>query len=92
MLLRDAVAALPTGAENRAGYQRDSFRHWIDADRNGCSTRQEVLLEEALSPPEVGPGCALTGGSWRSYYDDTVVEQASGLDVDHVVSVPATLM
>ncbi|MGA4992136.1 hypothetical protein [Nonomuraea bangladeshensis] len=31
-------------------------------------------------------------GSWQSYYDDTVVEQASVLDVDHLISVPATQM
>jgi hypothetical protein len=90
VLLHDAVAGLPTGTESRAGYQRSSFRHWIDADRDGCNARYEVLIEEAVSPPEVGPGCALTGGSWHSYYDDVTVEQASGLDVDHVVSVPTT--
>ncbi|MFI6713624.1 hypothetical protein ACIBF7_44875 [Nonomuraea sp. NPDC050478] len=33
MLLRDAVAGLPTGTESREGYKRSSFRHWIDADR-----------------------------------------------------------
>jgi hypothetical protein len=85
VLLHDAVADLPTGTESRTGYQRSSFRHWIDADRDGCNTRYEVLIDEAVSPPEVGPGCTLTGGSWHSYYDDVIIEQASGLDVDHVV-------
>ncbi|MEO3892174.1 hypothetical protein [Nonomuraea sp. B5E05] len=92
VLLRDAVAALLTGKESRDGYQRSSFRHWIDADRDGCSTRYEVLIEEAVSPPEVDADCVLTGGSWHSYYDDVIVERASGLDVDHVISVPATQM
>lgn len=85
MLLRDAVAGLPTGTESRDGYQRSSFRHWIDADRDGCNARYEVLIEEAVTPPEVSPPCTLTGGSWHSYYDDITVEQASGLDVDHMV-------
>ncbi|MEU4574658.1 HNH endonuclease family protein [Nonomuraea sp. NPDC023979] len=85
MLLRDAVASLPTGTESRDGYERSSFRHWIDADRDGCNTRYEVLIEEAVTPPEVGSRCALVGGQWHSYYDDITVEQASELDVDHVV-------
>jgi hypothetical protein len=33
VLLHDAVAGLPPGTESRDGYQRSSFRHWIDADR-----------------------------------------------------------
>ncbi|MFB9474751.1 hypothetical protein [Nonomuraea salmonea] len=32
-LLADAVAALPVSTERREGYQRTSFRNWVDADR-----------------------------------------------------------
>ncbi|MFI7691811.1 HNH endonuclease family protein [Nonomuraea sp. NPDC049655] len=84
-LLADAVAELPVADERREGYQRTAFRHWIDADRDGCNTRAEVLLEEAIEPPAVGERCSLTGGSWYSYYDDQTVNVASGLDVDHLV-------
>jgi len=31
--LRSAVAELPVADENRAGYDRDLFPHWIDEDR-----------------------------------------------------------
>lgn len=85
LLLAEAVATLPTGSEQRDGYQRSSFRHWVDADRDGCSTRAEVLIEEAIAPPQVGDGCRLTGGKWYSYYDDLIVEDPAGLDVDHLV-------
>ncbi|MGI5292660.1 HNH endonuclease family protein [Nonomuraea polychroma] len=85
--LWDAVAALPTAEEARSGYTRSSFRHWIDSDRDGCSTRAEVLIAEAVTPPEVGHGCTLNGGTWYSYYDDVTVAQASALDVDHVVAL-----
>ncbi|MET9245418.1 hypothetical protein [Nonomuraea sp. NPDC003709] len=33
-LLADAVTMLPVAAERREGYQRNSFRHWVDADRD----------------------------------------------------------
>lgn len=62
--LREAVAALPVAEEIRDGYQRDKYRHWTDADGDGCSTRAEVLIDEAAVAPEVGPKCALAGGLW----------------------------
>ncbi|MEV8440774.1 HNH endonuclease family protein [Actinosynnema sp. NPDC051121] len=83
--LREAVAALPVADEQREGYDRDLFRHWIDADRDGCNTRAEVLLEEAVEPPEVVDRCTLVGGSWYSYYDDVTVTEARALDIDHMV-------
>ena len=83
--LREAVALLVQADERREGYSRDRFRHWIDADRDGCSTRFEVLLVEAVDPPSVGAGCVLTGGRWYSSYDDTIVTEARRLDIDHLV-------
>jgi uncharacterized protein DUF1524 len=83
--LRDAIAALRVADENRAGYDRDAFRHWIDADKNGCNTRAEVLISEAVVAPTIGPRCALTGGRWYSYYDNVFVDSAGALDVDHMV-------
>ncbi|GGN19164.1 hypothetical protein [Streptomyces fuscichromogenes] len=62
--VRDARAAPPAADENRAGYSRDKFKHWTDADKDGRNVRSEVRLEEAVTAPEVGPKCALTGGSW----------------------------
>ncbi|MFI7534014.1 HNH endonuclease family protein [Streptosporangium sp. NPDC049376] len=85
VLLSQAVADLPEAVEDRTGYQRSSFKHWIDADGNGCNTRAEVLLAEAITPPTVEPGCRLGGGVWYSYYDNQTVEGSSGLDVDHLV-------
>lgn len=84
-MLWDAVADLPVAVEDRTGYQRSSFKHWVDADHDGCSTRAEALIEEAVEAPTIGAGCSLTGGSWYSYYDDTTVQDAARLDVDHLV-------
>ncbi|MFF4602639.1 HNH endonuclease family protein [Streptomyces sp. NPDC001339] len=83
--LHDAIEDLPQAAESRDGYARTKFRHWIDEDKDGCNTRNEVLLKEAVAPPDVGPRCKLTGGTWLSYYDDKTVDSPSGLDIDHMV-------
>lgn len=52
--VRELIARLPVSAESREGYQRSSFRHWIDADHDGCSTRAEVLLDEVVVAPVRG--------------------------------------
>ncbi|MGW0399298.1 HNH endonuclease family protein [Streptomyces sp. NPDC003002] len=82
-----AVSALRVAVEDRTGYQRTSFRHW-NAGANpsdGCNTRAEVLIAEAVQAPEVGPGCTLTGGVWWSYYDERPVKLARALDIDYMV-------
>jgi hypothetical protein len=83
--VRDVLAALTVQDEDRTGYTRDKYRHWIDADRDGCSTRNEVLLEEAVTAPQQAAGCLLTGGTWYSPYDDTYFAAARALDIDHLV-------
>ncbi|MBI0293273.1 HNH endonuclease [Streptomyces sp. PRKS01-29] len=83
--LRQVVADLPVADESRTGYDRSKFRHWVDADRDGCNTRAEVLIAEAVEPPTVGAGCTITGGQWHSYYDDTDQTVARALDIDHMV-------
>ncbi|MFB7778145.1 HNH endonuclease family protein [Streptomyces bauhiniae] len=83
--VRSALAQLSVRAEDRTGYQRTLFKHWVDADRDGCNTRNEVLLEEAVVAPERTGICALTGGSWYSPYDDRTIDGPRGLDIDHLV-------
>ena len=57
----------------------------VDADGDGCSTRNEVLISEADDPVTVGSGCALSGGRWFSYYDGVSQYAAGNLDIDHMV-------
>ncbi|MFE9769457.1 HNH endonuclease family protein [Streptomyces sp. NPDC005808] len=83
--VRNALQALAIQDESRAGYERSKFRHWTDADRDGCNARLEVLKSEAVTAPEQGANCLLTGGRWYSWYDDTYVDNARQLDVDHLV-------
>ncbi|WP_241253697.1 HNH endonuclease family protein [Streptomyces sp. W1SF4] len=56
---------------------------------DGCDTRKEVILAEAVGAPQVAAGCKLTGGTWRSAYDNLVVTDAARLDVDHFVPLAA---
>ncbi|MGB2569924.1 HNH endonuclease family protein [Micromonospora citrea] len=83
--LTTAVAGLPVTTEVRTGYSRDLFRHWIDADGDGCHTRNEVLLAEAVSAPTVSGTCTLSGGRWYSYYDNAYWTLTGDLDIDHMV-------
>ncbi|MFF9244688.1 HNH endonuclease family protein [Streptomyces sp. NPDC014776] len=83
--VRDVLTQLPVVDEDRTGYQRDAFKHWIDADKDGCNTRAEVLKAEAVIAPEQGPRCALSGGEWYSPYDDRYLDGPRGLDIDHLV-------
>lgn len=87
VLLAEAVAALPVAAEHDGGYDRDLFKHWnAGADPNdGCDTREELLIAEAVKAPEQGSDCRLSGGRWLSYYDEVTVTDPSELDVDHMV-------
>ncbi|MDQ0745827.1 hypothetical protein QF034_000058 [Streptomyces africanus] len=83
--LTEAVAQLPVAAEDRTGYDREqSFGGWIDTDRDGCNTRMEVLLAEAVEAPAVTGRCTLAGGRWYSWYD-TWIDGPHGLDIDHLV-------
>jgi Protein of unknown function (DUF1524) len=80
--LRAAVRNLPVAAEAPAGYDRDSFRHWVDADHDCRDTRDEVLAEESRVPVS---GCDVTEGEWLSPYDLRTWTHSSDVDIDHLV-------
>ena len=58
--LTAAISGLPVVAEDRTGYDRDLFPLWSDTDGDGCNTRYEVLIAEAVTTPTVGSGCSLS--------------------------------
>lgn len=82
--LRAAVRALPVAAETPAGYDRDRFRLWVDADGDCQDTREEVLVAESRVP--VG-GCTITTGEWFSWYDHETWTASSDVDIDHLVAL-----
>lgn len=76
------LSALKVSAESLGGsYSRDAFQHWVDADGDGCDTRDEVLQQES----KVKVSCNLLGGSWISAYDGVKTTNPSSFDIDHFI-------
>lgn len=74
--------------ENTSAYDQSYFKRWIDANRDGCDTRQEVLKAESHAPTApLGGGCPVTSGIWTSYYDLGRTVNPSELDISHTVSL-----
>jgi hypothetical protein len=70
----------------RTGYKRELFPLWIDADHDGCNTREEVLIAESRSRAQIDPyGCKVVAGDWYSLYDGLTFTDPAELDIDHMV-------
>jgi len=85
--VEDGLKVLKVAPDVREGYSRARFKHWSDLDKNGCNTRNDVIIAEALVKPKVDKGCKIVKdtGKWYSAYDGVEVTNFSGLDVDHMV-------
>ena len=80
------LAGIRIAREVKSGYQRTKFRHWTDADGDGCNTREEVLIAETSSPAQVSwPGCKVVAGDWYSWYDNVATSDPAELQIDHFV-------
>lgn len=90
--MRRALMALPVADEDRSGYERSKFKHWIDEDGDQCSTRNEALLKEAIRGPSRGSRCSLSGGVWHSYYNnvDVLAHVGSTSTTSHPLLKPGT--
>ncbi|MEU3658721.1 HNH endonuclease family protein [Streptomyces sp. NPDC032940] len=80
---RTYLASLTVATENRTGYDRDLFPHWI-TQSGACNTRETVLKRDG-SGVVTDSACAATSGSWYSPYDGATWTAASDLDIDHLV-------
>jgi hypothetical protein len=77
------LTSLPVSAERQGGYDRSLFADFLDSDGNGCDTREDVLIAEAIGGTEAG--CRVAGGRWLSRYDGVTTRNAGALDIDHRV-------
>lgn len=80
---RTYLASLTVAAEDRTGYDRDLFPHWI-TQSGTCNTREVVLKRDGTNVVQ-DSACAATSGSWYSVYDGATWTAASDLDIDHLV-------
>jgi hypothetical protein len=84
--LREAIRQLTVRGETRAGYDRDKFSDWVDADGDCLDTRDEVLRAESTTTT-TGGACDVTGGRWVSYYDGLIWRSDDDVDIDHLVAL-----
>ena len=76
------------------GYDRDRFGSaWLDTDRNGCDTRNDMLtrdLTRRVYDPETR-GCVVLSGSLDDPYTGNRISFTKGdgnlVDIDHVVAM-----
>ena len=82
------------GRAPMTGYDRDRFgQAWLDADRNGCDTRNDMLRRD-LTSITLKPGtqgCVVLTGVLADPYTRTTIEfvrgESDSVDIDHVVAL-----
>ena len=78
-----AVAPIPSDIPP---YDRGDWRHWTDEDSDCQDTRQEVLIQESVSPVEYNDDrCRVESGEWNGPYTGEQFTNPRDLDVDHMV-------
>jgi len=80
------------GRAAKTGYDRSSFSHWRDPDRNGCDARNDILRRDLrnLEIKADSNGCKVLGGLLADPYSGKGIDfvfGASLVDIDHVVAL-----
>ena len=79
----------------RTGYSRDLFGGWVDTNRNGCDTRNDILARD-LTGITFRPGtrnCVVETGTLADPYSGTLIafvkgnETSNDVQIDHVVAL-----
>ena len=73
---------------NSPVYDRDDYKHWIDADDNGADTREEVLEQESqylVDWIEKGSKWKVEEGLWFCPYTGRTTYDPSDIDIDHMI-------
>jgi hypothetical protein len=90
-----ALSRLPVkGRAPMTGYDREEFGPaWLDANRNGCDTRNDILSRD-LGRRRLRPGtygCVVVSGVLDDPYTATTIHFVEGdgtlVDIDHVVAL-----
>jgi hypothetical protein len=82
------LAGIRIEKEQPSGYQQPLFKRWKDVDGDGCDSREQVLIRDSKSLPQMdGFDCSVVAGDWVSPYDGARWEDPSNIDIDHVVAL-----
>ncbi|OIQ80431.1 excalibur calcium-binding domain protein [mine drainage metagenome] len=94
--LATAMLLAVKGRAPKTGYSRDQFGSgWVDVDRNGCDTRNDILARD-LEPQTFKAGthdCVVLTGTLADPYSATTIsfirgnETSNAVQIDHVVAL-----
>ncbi len=78
------LSHVPVRTAHYGGYLRSKFELWTEHP-DGCNTRYQVLIRDAVVKPQVEAGCYLAHGRWVSPYDGFTTTDPTRMQIDHVV-------
>lgn len=70
-------------------YDRDAYNHWVDRDGDCQNERHELLIDTSQAPVTFRDRrkCYVATGRWYDPYTNRIYDQASDLQIDHIVSL-----
>lgn len=81
------------GRAAKTGYERALFgQRWLDVDRNGCDTRNDILFRDLTSVTRAG-SCRVVSGTLNDPFTGRVIDFTRGqgtselVQIDHVVAL-----
>jgi hypothetical protein len=95
----DALTLLNTitvkGRAPKTGYDREGMfgSAWVDVDRNGCDTRNDILARDLINLTFDGSTCTVLTGTLNDPFTGTVIgftrgqATSSDVQIDHVVAL-----
>ena len=83
------------GRSAKNNYDRGAFgQAWLDVDRNGCDTRNDILRRDLAAAEFVsGSRCQVAGGTFQEPYTGRTIvfrrgaETSAAVQIDHVVAL-----
>jgi hypothetical protein len=68
-------------------YDRGSWPHWLDNDRDCQNTRHELLIQTSSKPVSFKSAkeCQVLAGQWYDPYSNITFTVSTDLDLDHIV-------
>jgi hypothetical protein len=68
-------------------YNRNNWKHWIDADHDCQDTRNEILIRDSQKPVtfKTSRQCEVASGHWIGPYTGRQYLHPGNMDIDHIV-------